>query len=144
MIPRILEEKIKSRLFKGKAVLVLGPRQSGKSTLVSTILQGQEYLSLNGDEAAVREALSDTSVAELERIIGRHKLVLIDEAQRIPDIGLTLKLITDQLKDVQVIATGSSAFELSARVNEPLTGRKYEYKLYPLSYGEMVGYHGYL
>lgn len=144
MISRISETRIKDRLFKGKALLVFGPRQSGKSTLVSAILQGKEYLYLNGDEAGVREELSNTNVNQLERIIGKYKLVLIDEAQRISNIGLTLKLITDQLKDVQVIATGSSAFELSARVNEPLTGRKYEFKLYPLSYAEMVGHHGYL
>jgi uncharacterized protein len=144
MIPRVLHKAIQQRLFKGKAILIFGPRQCGKSTLVETILKDKTYLHLSGDDAYIREALSNTSVETLKIIIGKNNLLFIDEAQRINDIGLTLKLITDQLKDVQVIVTGSSAFELSNRVNEPLTGRKYAFMLYPLSFAEMVEHHGFL
>jgi uncharacterized protein len=146
MIKRKLETTISSRLFKGKAILLFGPRQSGKSTLVERLLyeQHKPWLYLNGDEADVRELLTDTTSTRLKTITGNHQIVFIDEAQRIPNIGLTLKLFTDQLKDIQVIATGSSAFELSSQVNEPLTGRKYEFMLYPLSFSEMVQHHGLL
>lgn len=146
MISRGLLEKIHERLFKGKAILLFGPRQSGKSTLVEELLKAQDksWLYMNGDEADVRESLQNTTSTKLKLLVGSHKIVFIDEAQRIPGIGLTLKLFTDQLKDVQVIATGSSAFELSNRVNEPLTGRKFEFTLYPLSFTEMVQHHGLL
>jgi predicted AAA+ superfamily ATPase len=142
MIQRILKDSIKNDLFKGKAILLFGPRQSGKSTLIQEILKDQEHLYLNGDDADVREILTNTTATKLKAVAGNKKIVFIDEAQRIQNIGLTLKLFTDQIKDVQVIATGSSAFELSSQVNEPLTGRKYEFMLYPLSFSEMVAYHG--
>lgn len=146
MIKRTFQTSIQKRLFKGKAVLLFGPRQAGKSTLIEKLLEAQdeEWLYMNGDDADVREILTNTSAAKLRAIIGNKKIVFIDEAQRIPNIGLTLKLITDQIKDVQVIATGSSAFELSSQVNEPLTGRKYEFMLYPLSFSEMIQHHGLL
>jgi hypothetical protein len=144
MIVRTLQTALQKRLFKGKAILLFGPRQCGKSTLVETMLGDVAHYYMNGDEADVREALSNTTSTKLKAIVGNKKVVFIDEAQRIPNIGLTLKLFTDQLKDIQVIATGSSAFELSSQVNEPLTGRKYEYMLFPLSFGEMVQHHGLL
>ncbi len=144
MIHRTLKDSIKKDLFKGKALLLFGPRQSGKSTLITEVLQDTDYLYLNGDDADVRETLTNTTAAKLKMVAGNKKIVFIDEAQRIQNIGLTLKLFTDQIKDVQVIATGSSAFELSSQVNEPLTGRKYEYMLYPLSFAEMVAHHGLL
>jgi len=146
MIVRLLQHEIQKKLFKGKAILLFGPRQSGKSTLIESLLKevGQEWLYLNGDEADVREILTNTTSAKLKLLAGRNKIVFIDEAQRVNNIGLTLKLFTDQLKDIQVIATGSSAFELSSQVNEPLTGRKYEFMLYPLCFEEMVGHHGLL
>jgi len=146
MIKRHLQQTIHDRMFKGKAIILFGSRQCGKSTLVETLLENQDkrWLYLNGDEADVRDMLSNTTSARLKNITGDNTIVFIDEAQRIPDIGLTLKLFTDQLKKIQVIATGSSAFELSNKVNEPLTGRKYEYMLYPFSFGEMVQHHGLL
>ena len=146
MIKRTFQTSMQKRMFKGKAILLFGPRQAGKSTLVEALLEAQdeEWLYLNGDDADVREILTNTTAAKLKAIIGNKKIVFIDEAQRVPNIGLTLKLITDQIKDVQVIATGSSAFELSSQVNEPLTGRKYEFMLYPLSFSEMVQHHGLL
>ena len=142
MIKRTLLTDIQNRLFQGKAILLFGPRQCGKSTLVEQMLSNKEHLYLNGDDADVREILTNTSAAKLRVRVGHHKIVFIDEAQRVPNIGLTLKLFTDQLKDVQVIATGSSAFELSSKVNEPLTGRKFEFMLYPLCFAEMVAHHG--
>jgi hypothetical protein len=142
MIKRKLHEVIEKRLFKGKAILVFGPRQSGKSTLIEEILKEKEHLYLNGDDADTSYILSNTTATKLKIATGKHTIVFIDEAQRIPNIGITLKLFTDQIKSVQVIATGSSAFELSSQVNEPLTGRKFEYMLYPLSFEEMVAHHG--
>jgi uncharacterized protein len=146
MIVRSLQSHIEARLFKGKAILLFGPRQVGKSTLVEQIMTRQtaQIMHLSGDDADVRDILTNTTATRLKALIGQTKLLFIDEAQRIPNIGLTLKLFTDQLKDVQVIASGSSAFELSGQVNEPLTGRKYEFMLYPLSFDEMVAHHGLL
>lgn len=146
MIQRLLQKTIEERLFKGKAILLFGPRQTGKSTLIESLLRknNQAFLYLNGDEADIREILTDTTSAKLKMLAGANEIVFIDEAQRISNIGLTLKLFTDQLKNIQVIATGSSAFELSGQVNEPLTGRKYEFMLYPLSFSEMVQHHGLL
>lgn len=146
MIKRLLEKSFADGLFKGKAVLLFGARQTGKSTLAESVLnnQGIPFITFNGDDADVREAFSGTTATRLKAMIGKNTLVLIDEAQRIDNIGLTLKIITDQLKEVQVIATGSSSFELSGRINEPLTGRKFEFMLYPLSFEEMVQHHGLL
>ena len=145
-IKRILSDHIKKRLFKNKAIILLGARQVGKTTMVKEILEGSDkkIIHLNGDDADVRELLSNTNETKLRNIIGSHKILFIDEAQRIENIGLTLKIIVDQIKDVQVVATGSSPLELASKVNEPLTGRKYEYLLFPLSYQEMVSHHGLL
>ena len=122
MIGRTLQKSIESRLFKGKAIIVFGPRQAGKSTLIDAVLKEWEFFYLNGDDADVRELLTNTTATKLKAVFGNKKIVFIDEAQRVANIGLTLKLITDQIKDVQVIASGSSTFELSSQVNEPLTG----------------------
>lgn len=141
-----MQETIAGRLFKGKVVIVLGARQVGKTTLIENILSDLDSLviELNGDEADVRELLADTTSTRLRAIVGRNKIVFIDEAQRISNIGITLKLFADKLKDIQVIATGSSSFELSAKINEPLTGRKYQFQLFAPSYLEMVEHHGLL
>ncbi len=146
MVKRQLISAIQEKFFRGKAIILLGPRQAGKSTMLERMLKerGEPYSYFNGDEADVRQLLSNTTSARLKTLIGQNKIVFIDEAQRIPHIGITIKLFTDQLKEVQVIATGSSAFELSGNVNEPLTGRKYEFMLYPLSFGELVAHHGLL
>jgi len=142
MISRILESKISEQIFKGKAILILGARQVGKTTLVNRIVQKTEVptLYLNGDEVDVRGLLSNTTSTQLKTLIGKNQLLIIDEAQRIANIGITLKLIVDNLPDVQVIATGSSSLELANQIREPLTGRKFEYFLFPLSYGEMANY----
>ncbi|HMR91138.1 MAG TPA: ATP-binding protein [Chitinophagaceae bacterium] len=146
MIDRSITKMIVERLFKGKAILLFGPRQTGKSTLMDMLLSEKrnEVLVLNGDDADVRELLANASSSRLKAIIGNKTILLIDEAQRVEDVGLVLKVITDQIRSVQGIATGSSAFELQGKVNEPLTGRKYEFMLYPLSFEEMVMHHGLL
>jgi uncharacterized protein len=146
MIERVLAERLTTKFFKGKAILLFGPRQVGKTTLIENLVKsaGEKVLFLNGDEADVREILQNTTSVRLKTFFGKHKIIVIDEAQRIINIGLTLKLITDQIKDVMVIATGSSSFELGNQTNEPLTGRKFEYQLLPLSFEEMVNHHGLL
>lgn len=145
-ISRLITSSIQSYLFQGKAILLMGPRQVGKTTLISSLLaeQKEKVMVLNSDEADVRELLAPTTSTRLRAIIGDNQIVVIDEAQRIENVGLTIKLFTDQIKEVQVIATGSSALELAASINEPLTGRKFEFMLFPLSFAEMVAHHGLL
>ena len=145
MIERILEKTIKNRLNKGKAIVLLGARQVGKTTLLKAIFEKSlDVLWLNGDELDIQALFETISATRLKAIFGTKKIIVIDEAQRIKDIGLRMKLITDQIPEVQLIATGSSAFELANQINEPLTGRKWEYTMYPVSFGEMVAHHGLL
>lgn len=145
MIARVLNQRISGQLNQGKAILIFGPRQTGKTTLLHQILDEEpDVMWLNGDEADVKQIFENASSIRLKAVFGTNKIIVLDEAQRIENIGISLKLITDQLKDVQLIATGSSAFELANRIQEPLTGRKWEYFLYPLSFGEMVAHHGLL
>jgi len=142
-IKRDIETRVKQKLFKKKAILIFGARQVGKTTFIETLFKNEkDILFLDGDEADNRELLSNTTSTRIKSIIGKHKIVCIDEAQRIDNIGLTIKLFTDKIKDVQVIVTCSSAFELANKLNEPLTGRKYEFYLFPLSFNEMVRHHG--
>lgn len=144
MIKRILLNSIQVKFNKGKAILLFGSRQVGKSTLIENLLQGKEHIYMTGDDYNDRQLLTNASISGLKSIIGKNTILFIDEAQIIPNIGLTIKLITDHIKQVQVIATGSSAFELADKMNEPLTGRKYEFYLYPISFQEMVTHHGLL
>lgn len=144
MIKRALKKKIENRFGTGKAILLIGPRQVGKTTLFNKLLEGKEYLFLNGDDPTVRKLLSNPNLEQLKNIIGTYTIVFIDEAQRIENIGLSLKLITDQLKSVQLLVSGSSAFDLNNQTQEPLTGRKWEYQLYPISWGEFESNVGYL
>ena len=146
MIPRLLQKTIESRLFAGKAIIVIGARQVGKSTLFKLILEKQGYkaLQLNCDEPEVRDMLSNINTAELRLLIADNRIVVIDEAQRVENIGMTLKLITDNFPEVQLLVTGSSSFELQDKLNEPLTGRKYEYHLYPISTAELMASNGLL
>ena len=146
MVSRSQIDYAKSRLFKGKALLVFGPRQVGKTTFVQNLIAdlNKKTLSLNGDESDVLVLFENPNVTKLKSIIGDNEILVIDEAQRITNIGIVLKIIVDQIKSVQVIATGSSSFELANKLNEPLTGRKYEMFLYPLSFAEMVAHNGLL
>ena len=140
MIKRKLLKNIENELFKRKAIILIGPRQVGKTTLVDSLAKKHKNktLFLNCDEPETRESLTNTNTTKLKLLIKDTKLLIIDEAQRVDNIGLTLKLIVDNFKDVQVVATGSSAFELRNKLNEPLTGRKIEYRLYPISSGEII------
>lgn len=130
----------KERLFKGKAFIVFGPRQSGKTTFVEQLLSSldKKILRINGDDADVRENLARPNATLVGQLLADYEVIFIDEAQRIPEVGLLIKIIVDRFKQVQVIATGSSAFELAGTINEALTGRKYEMQLLPFSYAELV------
>lgn len=146
MIKREIEKEIRQYLLKQKAIIIYGARQVGKTTLVQSLVKEytQSTLFLNGDDADIRALFANAAASKLKPIIGNHKIIVIDEAQRIPETGLVLKIIHDNFKDIQLIATGSSAFELANKINEPLTGRKFEFTLYPFSFGELVNHHGFL
>ncbi|PIY68905.1 ATPase [Candidatus Roizmanbacteria bacterium CG_4_10_14_0_8_um_filter_39_9] len=140
-IKRQVEAEIQKNLFKGDGIIIYGARQVGKTTLVKKILEEHHNLStkyLNCDEGDIRTLFTraDTSI-ELKRIIGNSQLVVIDEAQRVLNIGLKLKLMIDEYPHQQIIATGSSSFDLSNEIKEPLTGRSREFWLYPLSASEL-------
>jgi predicted AAA+ superfamily ATPase len=139
MIKRIIEETIKSRLNSGKAIILLGPRQTGKTTLLEKIAgELGNYLFLNCDDLFVRDQLENANTETLKQIIGKYETVFIDEAQRVKNIGLILKIIVDRIKNVRLLVSGSSALELANEINEPLTGRKWEYMLFPISWAEMI------
>lgn len=146
MYTRDLQSIIQERCFQGKAIILLGARQVGKTTLLKKIIQEQQAKSLylNCDEPQTVTTLTNCNLKELQMVVGASKFVVIDEAQKVDNIGLTLKLIVDNMPDVQVIATGSSAFELRNCLNEPLTGRKYEYHMFPISSKEIYQSSGYI
>jgi hypothetical protein len=144
MYSRYLHKIIENRIGLGKAILLIGPRQVGKTTLIETILQKKDYLLIDGDDPGTRTLLSEPNTEQIRSILGKNKYVFIDEAQRINGIGLTMKIITDRFKEVQLFASGSSSFDLSNKLNEPLTGRKWEYQLFPISWQEYEEHHGYL
>ncbi len=143
MIVRDLASNVIAKLHKGKVIVLIGPRQVGKTTLINSILNKSDYLFLDGDDNTVAETLSNANTENLKSIIGNYKYVFIDEVQRIPNIGLKLKIMVDQIKDVQVLVSGSSAFDINNETQEPLTGRKFEFQMYPVSWNEFeknVGY----
>lgn len=146
MIKRSLYQKILSRIEDRRAIILFGARQVGKTTLLRHLLDqlDPEYIWLNGDEPDIRKQLQDASSTFLRSLIGNRTLLVIDEAQRIENIGIIIKLITDQIPGVKVIASGSSSFELANQIKEPLTGRKWEFTLYPLSFQELQAHHGLL
>lgn len=145
MIKRILGNILNNKIGSRKAIILMGARQVGKTTLIkNTFGDKDKILWLNGDEADVQQLFEKASSSRLKMVFGNHEIVVVDEAQRISDIGIKLKLITDSIPEVQLIVTGSSSFDLANKVNEPLTGRKWEYHLFPLSYAEMVAHHGLL
>lgn len=145
MVSRSLFPLIEKKLKDQKAILLLGPRQVGKTTLLQELTKNKrKVVHWNGDEADIREMLRNPSLVRLKNYLGDAKILVIDEAQRIENIGICIKLIVDNLKEIKVIATGSSAFELSNKINEPLTGRKWEFQMFPLSFNEMKLHHGLL
>ena len=144
MITRDLTAVVKQNLHKGKVIVLIGPRQVGKTTLINALLKDTSYLFLDGDDSVVADTLANANTETLRSIIGSYKNVFIAEVQRIPNIGLKLKIIVDQIKDVQVIVSGSSAFDINHITQEPLTGRKFEYHLFPISWNEFQNNVGYI
>lgn len=141
MIKRQLQEIISTQIYGNKAIIILGARQVGKSTLLKELLSNHnDVLWLNGDDPDVRTIFSNMNSTRLRSIISNKKIVVIDEAQRITNIGINIKLITDQMEGIQVIATGSSSLMLSSSINEPLTGRKREYPMFPMTFSEMANH----
>lgn len=136
MFERIIENIIKEKINGGKAIVIVGARQVGKTTLLNEILKDTDYLFLDADDPSTRSLLQNPTTEQIKTIIGNYKYVFLDEAQRISGIGLTLKIITDQIKGVQLFVSGSSSFDLGNELNEPLTGRKWEYELFPISWEE--------
>ncbi len=136
MFTRTIENTIKEKFKSGKAIIVVGARQVGKTTLLKKILTDKEFLFLDADDPSTRSLLQNPTTEQIRTFLGDYKFVFLDEAQRISGIGLTLKIITDQFKDVQLFVSGSSSFDLGNALNEPLTGRKWEYRLFPISWEE--------
>ena len=148
MITRTLQSVIEQKLYKGKIIVLLGARQVGKSTLFEqlkeTVFAGMSVVSFNCDEPNDRALLTDANSADLSAMVKGNRVVLIDEAQRVQNIGLTLKLLADKFKDVQVLVSGSSSLDLANKINEPLTGRKFEYLMLPISTEELINASGML
>jgi len=144
MYQRILENIVKEKIGSGKAIIIVGARQVGKTTLIKKILKGKEYLFFDADDPANRRLLTNPTTEQIRSLIGDYTTDFIDEAQRIEGIGLTLKIITDQFPGVQLLVSGSSSFDLGNKLNEPLTGRKWEYELFPVSWEEFEKKEGYI
>jgi uncharacterized protein len=142
MVSRTITEKLLQAFSKKKVIILLGARQVGKTTLLKEVVKqaNKPTVWFNADEADILEAFSSavTSTQLIQLIGPSSQLVIIDEAQQIPDFGKKLKLIYDNRPDIQVIATGSSSFDLQSQMAEPLTGRKKTFQLYPISFGETV------
>lgn len=144
-IQRKLRNHLISKWDSGKVILVTGPRQVGKTTLIHSLCREKgDYLFLNGDDPEDRVLLEDAGEKKLRQIIGDHSRIFIDEAQRIKNIGILLKIIHDQIDNVSVLASGSSVIGLNEEINEPLTGRKWEFNLFPFSWEELNQHFGYL
>ncbi|MFW5773929.1 MAG: ATP-binding protein [Tangfeifania sp.] len=140
MIPRYIEKNIIHRLKQSDKIIILyGARQVGKTTLIETILKKRfgKILEINADQIKYREILSSTDLNQIKRLVSGYDLLFIDEAQQVPDIGLNLKIIKDNIPKLKIIATGSSSFELANKISEPLTGRKWTFKLFPISLLEL-------
>jgi len=138
-IERFLIDQVEEAISPGKVVVLYGPRQVGKTTLVKDLLARirSKYLFINADELAYREALGSQSRLILGDLLGDHDLLVIDEAQRVSNIGLNLKILVDNFPRAAFLATGSASFDLASQISEPLTGRSLTFHLYPISYGEI-------
>jgi hypothetical protein len=138
-IQRILLSQLQDALIPGKIHVLYGPRQVGKTTLAKDLLSLVSLRSrfVNADELVYREALASQSRQRLGEVLGDAELLVIDEAQRVPEIGLNLKILIDSYPQAVILATGSASFDLANKISEPLTGRKLTFNLYPISYGEI-------
>lgn len=146
MIKRQLEQLIEKHLFKNKAVVIFGARQVGKTTLINHLIDKLKLKSLvlNGDDADIRELFTNATASRFIPVLSGYNLLIVDEAQRIPEAGLGLKIIHDNFKNIQVVVTGSSSLDLAGKIKEPMTGRKFEFFLHPFSFSELVEYQGFL
>ncbi|HEY6907007.1 MAG TPA: ATP-binding protein [Ignavibacteriaceae bacterium] len=137
-IPRKALNILKNRLKPGKVIIILGARQVGKTVLLKDFLKTvrEKYIFWNGEDFAVHELLKRRTIQNYKNLLGTSELLVIDEAQKVPDIGLILKLIVDSFEKLKIIVTGSSAFDIANLTGEPLTGRKYEVMIFPVSESE--------
>jgi hypothetical protein len=141
MIPRLIQTRLTQQLRQGKkAIILLGARQVGKTTLAQQILAQLPYrtLAINADEARYVDVLSSRDLRQLRELVEGYDLLFIDEAQRIPEIGINLKLLVDNLSRLRIVATGSSSLNLASRAQEPLTGRVWLHTLYPIAFCELA------
>jgi predicted AAA+ superfamily ATPase len=144
-LERELTQILREKWNSGKVLILIGPRQVGKTTLLKSLCEAEgSYLFINGDNADDRLQLENAGENKLRNIIGKYQTVFFDEAQRINNIGIILKIIHDQIPDVRLLVSGSSALEISNNINEPLTGRKWEYNMFPFSWNELKKHFGYL
>jgi len=139
-IPQKQLKNLRKSLVKNKVVVIYGPRRCGKTTLLQKFLEGakKKRLFVSGEDITVQEYLGSQSIDKLKSFVGRNKLLIIDEAQKIKGIGINLKLIVDHIQGIEVIATGSSAFDLARHIGEPLTGRKITLRMFPLAQLEIM------
>ena len=139
LIKRIIEDQVLKSLVPNKVIILLGPRRVGKTILLKQIIEklDEPYLLLNGEDFSVLELLSRRSVQHYKNILGDKKILLIDEAQKIPEIGKILKLMVDEIDGIKILVTGSSAFDIDKYTGEPLTGRKTTYNLFSLAEQEL-------
>ncbi len=138
-IKRKLQTQIQNSLLPGKVIVLYGPRQVGKTTLVQDMMGGinRRTRFINADELRYRDALASQNRRQLDEVLADAELLIIDEAQRVPNIGLNLKILIDSHPNITILATGSASFELANKISEPLTGRKITFNLYPLAYPEI-------
>jgi predicted AAA+ superfamily ATPase len=143
LIPRQIQSQIEAALFKGKTLVLFGPRQVGKTTLAKAILETRSEKSayISCDLPEVQKLLRDSKLEDLRRFVADHRLLVLDEAQRVEGIGLALKILHEYFPKTQLLVTGSSSFELGRSVKEPLTGRKREFLLHPVSLAELAARH---
>ena len=139
-IPQKHLENLKNLVQPNKVIVIYGPRRCGKTTLLKKFLESinEKYLFVNGEDIFVQEQLNNQSIIKLKNFVGDYKLLAIDEAQRIPNIGLNLKLIVDNIEDIRIVVTGSASFDLYQKLGEPLTGRKITLRLFPLAQLELA------
>jgi predicted AAA+ superfamily ATPase len=144
MITRKIESVILESLVPGKVVILLGARRTGKTVLLKKIVSmiSEPSIFFNGEDFEVQRLLENRSIANYERILGTTKLLVIDEAQKVPEIGKILKLMIDSIPGLRIIVTGSSAFDLTGKLGEPLTGRNRTFRLFPLSEQELDPLYG--
>ncbi|MFT4566114.1 MAG: putative AAA+ superfamily ATPase [Saprospiraceae bacterium] len=144
MITRTVEKLFSQKMQDHKVIILTGPRQVGKTTFLKNYFKDQKVSWFNADESDIRQILQNHNKTYIQQILGSNKIMVIDEAQRIKNIGLLLKITHDELSDIKVIVTGSSALELADTINEPLTGRKWELNMYPISTMELIAHNGML